>query len=99
MKPLNIEPGRVVLSKAGRDKGKFFIVLNVLEDGRYAEIADGDLRKITKTKKKKVIHIHAKPDLALDIKIKLQNKSVILDSEIRKYLVKWQKGKKEDQLV
>lgn len=48
--------GSVVQSAAGRDKNRFFVVL-ALEDGGYAYIADGRLRKTEKPKKKKLIHL------------------------------------------
>ena len=51
MKKIPIEPGRAVLSIAGRDSGRRFIALKV--EGDYAFIADGDLRKAEKPKKKK----------------------------------------------
>ena len=46
-----------VLSRAGRDAGRYFAVLDVA-DG-YATIADGDLRKLDKPKHKKIIHLGA----------------------------------------
>ena len=45
----------VVCSKAGRDKGRFFAVLSMEGDAAY--IADGDLRKLEKPKRKKLIHL------------------------------------------
>lgn len=49
--------GSVVKSAAGRDKNRFFVVLALEEDGVYAYIADGRLRKTEKPKKKKLIHL------------------------------------------
>lgn len=54
---MNIEKGSVVRAKAGRDKGSYFVVLNI--EGRYAFIADGKSRKAEKPKKKKLIHLEA----------------------------------------
>ena len=48
--------GSIVKSAAGRDKSRFFVVL-ALEDGGFAYIADGRLRKTEKPKKKKLIHL------------------------------------------
>lgn len=47
--------GMVVLSKAGRDKGRFFAVLQV--EGKTAHIADGSLRRVAKPKLKKLMHL------------------------------------------
>jgi large subunit ribosomal protein L14e len=52
------EVGRVVLAKAGRDKGKAFIIIQRLDD-EYVLIADGAGRTIDKPKKKKIKHLKA----------------------------------------
>lgn len=49
--------GRVVSSKVGRDKGKFFIVVGILDEN-HVYISDGDLRIIEKPKKKKLKHLN-----------------------------------------
>ena len=52
---MDITVGMLVYSKAGRDKQNMFLVLEV-ENG-YAYIADGEMRKAEKPKKKKLIHL------------------------------------------
>ena len=52
---MNIVKGSVVRANAGRDKGGFFVVLEL--DSVYAYIADGKRRRIEKPKKKKLIHL------------------------------------------
>ena len=52
---MEIGIGSVVISKAGRDKGDNFIVLSL--DGEFAMLANGDLRKVDKPKKKKLKHL------------------------------------------
>ncbi len=52
---MSIVKGSVVRAKAGRDRDKFFVVLQT--DGGYAYIADGKRRKVQKPKKKKLIHL------------------------------------------
>ncbi|MEG0912883.1 MAG: hypothetical protein RSB78_00715 [Oscillospiraceae bacterium] len=54
---MDIVKGSAVVSKAGRDKGRFFAVLEL--DSDFAMIADGDLRKIDKPKRKKLRHLGA----------------------------------------
>lgn len=48
--------GDVVLSLAGRDKGRKLAVVDAL-DKDYVLVVDGDLRKIEKPKRKKIIHL------------------------------------------
>ncbi len=54
---MDIVKGCVALSRAGRDKGRFLLVLDVA-DG-YALVADGDLRKLGNPKRKKLMHLGA----------------------------------------
>ncbi|MDD6799586.1 MAG: RNA-binding protein [Firmicutes bacterium] len=51
----HIIEGSAVKSKAGRDKGRYFIVTAVSED--YVWLSDGMLRKLEKPKKKKKKHV------------------------------------------
>lgn len=51
-----LEVGQIVRSKAGRDKGDVFIVLDVLDAKRVA-IVDGKSRKLDRPKVKRVIHL------------------------------------------
>ena len=47
--------GRVVLSKAGRDKGKFLVICSL--DGRFAFVADGKERPLKRPKRKNLLHL------------------------------------------
>lgn len=51
----NFSIGDIVLSKAGRDSGRHYIVVSAEENFVY--ICDGDLHKIDKPKKKKMKHV------------------------------------------
>ena len=48
--------GSLVYSRAGKDKGTLFLVLSV--DGEYVYLTDGDTRKLSNPKKKKLKHIN-----------------------------------------
>lgn len=80
-----MELGQIVLSKCGRDKKKYFFVVREDESKEYVFIADGDLRKIEKPKKKKLKHL---APLCIDetIKEKLQIGSKITNAELEKQL-------------
>lgn len=51
-----MNPGEIVISKAGRDKGRSLIVLSLVDE-HYVLLVDGDLRPLEKPKKKKIIHL------------------------------------------
>jgi len=48
--------GRMAWSKAGRDKGKPYIIVEALDD-RYVLVSDGVLRTLDRPKKKKLMHL------------------------------------------
>ena len=51
-----ISRGDFVISLAGRDQGRIFIVADVCGDG-YVLLVDGKLRKVDKPKRKKLKHV------------------------------------------
>jgi ribosomal protein L14E/L6E/L27E len=77
--------GQVVISRAGRDVGRKFIVINVV-DNIYVQISDGELRRIEKPKKKKIKHLEPTGQFAEAVLEKLKNSSRISNSDIRKAL-------------
>ena len=81
--PFTFEPGRVVESIQGRDKGNFFLVLEATEG--FATIADGRRRKLDNPKKKKTKHLRAKPVL-LDLKALRPEGGALQNSDLRRAL-------------
>lgn len=55
---MNIDKGSVVIAKAGRDKGKAFVVTQIV-DSRTVLIADGKSRPLERPKRKNTIHLQA----------------------------------------
>ncbi len=72
-------------SKAGRDKGKKFVVIEIIDEA-FVLIADGVLRRVEKPKKKKIKHLEISDIIIADINEKITNKQKISNSEIRKKL-------------
>lgn len=79
-----IEPGRVVIPRAGRDKGRPMIVLST--QGEYAYVADGALRSAQNPKKKKHKHLLPQKELVYNIVESIKNGMCILDADLRKAL-------------
>jgi large subunit ribosomal protein L14e len=48
--------GQIVISKAGRDAGKPFLVTRVIDE-TTVEVVDGDLRPVRRPKKKNIRHL------------------------------------------
>lgn len=66
--------GQFVRSKAGRDKSRVFIIVDVIDD-QYVMVADGDLRRIGNPKRKKVKHL-SKFNLVSELIAKRHNKDL-----------------------
>ncbi|KRQ87276.1 50S ribosomal protein L14e [Caloramator mitchellensis] len=77
--------GQLVHSRAGRDKNRYFIIVGLLDEN-YVLIADGDLRKFSKPKKKKIKHLVFHDKFADDIRNALLENKRITDADIRKSL-------------
>lgn len=84
MERLTMEAGRVVLSTQGRDEGRYFVVLQVIDD-QFVLMADGLTRKIAHPKKKKVKHLRAKPMMVNVDGAALPNRH-LQDSDLRSAL-------------
>ncbi|MBZ4645210.1 MAG: hypothetical protein PWR27_431 [Petroclostridium sp.] len=82
---MDICPGQIVYSTAGRDKGRYFIVIEQIDEN-YVYICDGDIRRFEKPKKKKVKHLRFTGKDAQYIKDKLDKMQKVSNSEIRKSL-------------
>lgn len=82
---MDISLGQVVLSRAGRDKGKSFVVVGDA-DLEHVLLSDGDLRKLEKPKKKKLKHIKPTDTVLQDIGDKLRSNLKVTNAEIRKAL-------------
>jgi ribosomal protein L14E/L6E/L27E len=75
-------PGQLVKSVAGRDCGKWMIVISVLDEN-YVLLCDGKLRKINNLKKKKIKHIKRTNTVFNELQDKIMQ-GIITDIEIRK---------------
>ena len=81
MERMTMIPGRVVLSTQGRDEGRYFIVLEVIDEN-FVLMADGLTRKLAHPKKKKVKHLRPKPIVVNVDGATLPNKH-LQDSDLR----------------
>ncbi|WP_434578447.1 RNA-binding protein [Thermoanaerobacterium thermosaccharolyticum] len=73
--------GRIVKSKAGRDKNRIFVIVGVADE-KHVFIADGDLRKIEKPKKKKLIHLQKYNEVDETIREKILKGETVTNAEI-----------------
>lgn len=81
----SIEVGAVVLSKMGRDSGRYYVVV-ALTGEDYALVVDGKYRKLANPKLKKLKHLKYKGEDILSVKEKINLHQDITDAEIRRAL-------------
>lgn len=80
--------GQMVKSKAGRDKNRFFLVLDIIDEN-FVLLVDGDLRKIDSPKMKKVKHIAKVNKYCSNLSIEFNNGRSITDEWIRREMINW----------
>lgn len=83
--------GQMVKSKKGRDKDRFFMVIEIVDD-LYVHLVDGDLRKVERPKLKKVKHLAKTNFISNDISGKVSEGKKITNLMIRYELEKFVEG-------
>jgi ribosomal protein L14E/L6E/L27E len=82
---INLTVGQLVKSRAGRDNGVYFIVLDIV-DKTHVHVVDGDVRKLDNPKLKKIKHLIVYNTVIPEFKYKLESIEKINDAYVRKIL-------------
>ena len=90
---MEADKSSLIVSKAGRDKGQLFYVIDA--DEQYVYLADGKSRRLEKPKRKKRKHVEQVPRTESRIAEKIRNGEKVLNSELRKELASL--GQKQSQ--
>ncbi|MFY9258659.1 MAG: KOW domain-containing RNA-binding protein [Dethiobacteria bacterium] len=78
-----LRPGQLVRSRAGRDKGRHYLVIRVISP-REVLLSDGRRRPLSRPKKKNVAHLQP---YSRRVEIEeLVNSQKLTDSQVIKYL-------------
>ena len=78
---VEVTVGDLVVSRAGRDQGRPFVVLRA-EEG-FVYLVDGDLRKLDRPKKKKRMHVKPYPKKGV---CRMESFEGLCDADIRKHI-------------
>lgn len=79
---MRLEPGTLVISKAGRDRGKPMLVYRVLDDG-FVLVVDGQGRSVTRPKRKNPRHLEPQSLVAYELGAKWVRGEPADDAEVR----------------
>lgn len=82
---MELRPGQLVISRAGRDRGRLYLIARVV-DGRYVELIDGRVRRQGNFKRKNICHLTVLSKVARDIESKLLAGQEVSDEEVREAL-------------
>lgn len=80
---MDVEPGQLVKSLAGRDKGKHYLIIG-FEAGKVL-LADGRIRSISRPKKKNPKHLQPYRYIVPGVKERIRQGN-LKDTEVRKIL-------------
>ena len=81
---MDISKSDIVLSLAGRDKGKLFYVMDT--EDNFVILADGKGRKLENPKRKKLKHVRRVTRTETRVAMKILNGDKVLNSELRRDL-------------
>jgi len=87
MKVLPIEVGSIVISKAGRDMGRPFLVVQEIDEN-FVLVADGKLRTMDRLKTKRRKHLRPTGEVVQDARDRLSQGKQVFDHELRAWLSK-----------
>lgn len=94
------EFGSIVISKAGHDKGKYFIILK--EDPEYVYLSDGKYRPVERPKRKKKKHVQCVRFTDGSLADKKAKNEAIINEDVKRAIKlfknKQLKTKQEDKL-
>ena len=93
MSKLPVKIGSVVVSKAGRDQGRLFLVVAEVDDD-FVMVANGALRKMDRQKKKRRRHLKPTGTVVQAVRERLAEGRPIEDHELRTWL-----SEEEEKLV
>lgn len=79
--------GQLVSSRAGRDQGQYFLVIQILNDKQVA-VANGRVRKVENPKIKSLRHLVFHPQVDKEMEKKILDKKPITNREVREALLK-----------
>ena len=93
MKRWPVEIGSIVISTAGRDEGRSYIVIQELDDD-FVMVANGALRKMDRQKKKRRKHLKPTGRVVEALRDRLSQGKPVEDHELRDWL-----SEEEEKLV
>ena len=80
--------GQVVISKCGRDKGKYYVIIG-FDDSDQVLVCDGRLKKVEKPKKKNMKHLKFTESGIAEVREDLCGGKKLVDAHVRRAIQEW----------
>ena len=91
-----IRPGQIVSSRQGRDVGKVYCVLKVIDE-RSVLVTDGRKRTVKRPKRKNIRHLQVHPHVDSGLDHALTGRIKVTDEDVRKAVERYN-GREEGSL-
>lgn len=78
-----VQVGQLVRSVAGRDKGSYYLIYDVLDES-FVRVINGDKKKLSNPKRKNIKHLELFPVTADDIREKLGRGDTVTETDVLK---------------
>lgn len=79
----DLQVGQLVRSRAGRDRGNYYLIYDVLDEA-FVRVIDGEKKRLTNPKKKNIKHLEALSVIAEELAGKLRGGETVTDEEVNK---------------
>ena len=83
--------GELVISTAGRDKGNKYLVIKQIDD-KYVELADGDKRRLSRTKRKNIKHIKKTGYVAKELAKWFEEGKRVRDQDLKRVVTDYEQN-------
>ncbi|MGB4504479.1 MAG: KOW domain-containing RNA-binding protein [Syntrophaceticus sp.] len=83
-----IELGQLVCSKRGRDRGKYYLVIEIIDD-TFVYLVDGEKRGMDNPKQKNIKHLNVYPVVAGDLAQQWETGKNPGNSEVRRAIARF----------
>ncbi|BCV24300.1 MAG TPA: RNA-binding protein [Firmicutes bacterium] len=80
--PGKVKLGQIVCSRAGRDRGRYYLVVG-WQDARRLRVADGRRRPVERPKVKNIAHLEVTGRVAEEVAARLERKEPVSDLMVR----------------
>ncbi len=81
----DLQVGQLVRSRAGRDRGNYYLIYDVLDEA-FVRVIDGEKKRLTNPKKKNIKHLEVLPVPVAVLADKLRDGERVTDEEVNKII-------------